>query len=154
NNTATGYLGTVAFTKSDSAAGSSAPPPYTFVAADNGVHTFTNGVTLVTPGSQTVTATDTHTASITGKATIAVATTGLAVTSFTVTPTGFTATFNKPFVNSSSQPINLYDAASADYGAADVTLVGSTTGSVKGSLILNATNTGFTFVKTGGPVGG
>src|SRR5262249_35503070 len=66
NNTATGYLGTVHFTKSDSGAGSAVPANYPFVAGDNGVHTFSNGVTLVTAGSQTVTATDTGNASITG----------------------------------------------------------------------------------------
>jgi hypothetical protein len=66
NNTATGYRGTVHFTKSDSGAGSSLPADYPFVAGDSGVHTFTNGVTLVTAGNQTITATDTLTSSITG----------------------------------------------------------------------------------------
>src|SRR5262249_18578390 len=79
---------------------------------------------------------------------------GLTVTAFTTTPTGFTATFSKPFVNDSSSPINLYDAASASYGAADVTLVPSGSIAVKGSLLIDPTNTSFTFVKTGGPVGG
>jgi hypothetical protein len=37
---------------------SSAPADYTFVPGDNGVHTFTNGFTINTAGSQTVTATD------------------------------------------------------------------------------------------------
>src|SRR5262249_49923418 len=66
NNTATGYLGTVHFTKSDPGTGSAVPADYTFVAGDNGVHTFTNGVTFVTAGSQSITATDTVTSSITG----------------------------------------------------------------------------------------
>jgi hypothetical protein len=52
------------------------PADYTFTAADYyadyGVHTFTNGVTLKTAGSQTVTASDTATSSITGSATVAV----------------------------------------------------------------------------------
>src|SRR5260370_1099434 len=39
---------------------------YTFVAGDNGVHTFTNLTTLKTSGNQTITGTDTVTASITG----------------------------------------------------------------------------------------
>src|SRR5207245_41516 len=34
------------------------PADYTFVAGDQGVHVFPNGVTLVTAGSQTITATD------------------------------------------------------------------------------------------------
>lgn len=61
-NTATGYTGTVHFTKSDTAAGSSVPPDYTFTVGaggDNGIHVFTNGATLVTAGEQTITATDT-----------------------------------------------------------------------------------------------
>jgi hypothetical protein len=36
-----------------------APTDYTFTADDAGVHTFTGGATLVTPGDQTITATDT-----------------------------------------------------------------------------------------------
>jgi hypothetical protein len=70
NNTATGYLGTVHFTSSDAAA--TLPANYQFMAADAGVHTFTNGVTLVTSGSRTVTATDTVTGTITGSATVTV----------------------------------------------------------------------------------
>jgi len=65
-NTATSYLGTVNFTKTDSGTGSAVPANYNFVAGDNGTHTFTGGVTLVTAGSQTVTATDTVTGTITG----------------------------------------------------------------------------------------
>ena len=72
-NTATGYLGTVHFTSSDSQTGVILPANYTFTAADAGVHTFTNGVTLETAGNQTVTATDTSTSSITGSATVTVA---------------------------------------------------------------------------------
>ncbi len=65
-NTAASYRGTVHFTTSDSGSGVVVPADYTFVAGDNGVHTFTNGVILVTTGNQTVTATDTVTSSITG----------------------------------------------------------------------------------------
>src|SRR5207302_1154333 len=50
NNTVPGYLGTIHFTKSDGGTGSVVPPDYTFVSGDNGVHTFTNGVTFVTAG--------------------------------------------------------------------------------------------------------
>ena len=62
-NTVTGYLGTVHFTSSDLQA--VLPSDYTFVASDNGTHTFA-GVTLKTVGSRSVTATDTVTSSITG----------------------------------------------------------------------------------------
>ena len=61
-NIATGYTGTVHFTSSDGQA--ALPADYTFTAADAGVHTFT--ATLKTAGSQTITATDTVTATITG----------------------------------------------------------------------------------------
>ena len=61
-NVATGYTGTVHFTSSDGAA--TLPADYTFTGGDNGVHTLS--VTLKTAGSQTVTATDTVTGSITG----------------------------------------------------------------------------------------
>jgi DNA/RNA endonuclease G (NUC1)/fibronectin type 3 domain-containing protein len=64
NATVPGYLGTIHFTTS--AASSTLPADYTFVAADNGSHTFS--VTLNSSGPQTITATDTVTASITGSA--------------------------------------------------------------------------------------
>ena len=70
-NVVPGYTGTVAFTSTDTAAGVVLPSNYTFTASDSGVHTFPGGVTLVTPGTQTVTATDVSSA-ITGSATITV----------------------------------------------------------------------------------
>src|SRR5260370_2689642 len=79
---ATSYHGIAHFTSSDVQA--VLPANYTFVAGDNGVHTFTNLTTLKTSGNQTVTATDTVTASITGtSANIAVS--ALAATHLTVT---------------------------------------------------------------------
>src|SRR5262249_44485073 len=61
NNVVTGYTGTVHFTSSDGqvSSGNGLPADYTFVAGDAGVHTFTNGVTLRTAGSQTVSVNDT-----------------------------------------------------------------------------------------------
>jgi hypothetical protein len=67
-NTATGYNGTVVFSSSDSDA--SLPMDYTFVAADNGSHTFQ--ATLNTAGSQTLTVGDTVTPSLTSTATLTV----------------------------------------------------------------------------------
>src|SRR5262249_25049254 len=91
NNVATGYRGTVHFTRTDVGSGAAVPADYTFTAADNGVHTFSNGVTLVTAGSQTVTATDTVTRSITGTSS-AINVTAAAATHFSVSaPTGATA---------------------------------------------------------------
>src|SRR5439155_663711 len=49
-NTATAYTGTVHFTSTDGQV--SLPTDYTFLAADNGTHTFTNAVTLRIAGSQ------------------------------------------------------------------------------------------------------
>jgi hypothetical protein len=62
------YTGTVHFTSTDSQVG--LPANYTFTSADSGSHAFS--VTLKTVGSQTVTATDTSNASITGAATVTV----------------------------------------------------------------------------------
>ncbi|HVS36406.1 MAG TPA: hypothetical protein VMS17_12640, partial [Gemmataceae bacterium] len=61
-NVATGYRGTVLFTSSDAQA--ALPANYTFTAGDAGVRTFS--ATLKTAGSQSLTATDTATAAITG----------------------------------------------------------------------------------------
>ncbi|WP_254512701.1 cadherin domain-containing protein [Anatilimnocola floriformis] len=71
----------------------------------------------------------------------------LAIASIVPTATGFVGTFNRA-VNAAN--INLYDQVGAgSLGAADVTLVGANTGAVRGSLVFNANNTGFTFIKTG-----
>jgi hypothetical protein len=61
-NVATGYTGTVHFSSSDHQA--VLPGEYTFISGDNGTHTFS--ATLNTPGTQSLTATDTVTATITG----------------------------------------------------------------------------------------
>jgi fibronectin type 3 domain-containing protein len=71
NAIVTGYQCTVHFSSSDRGAGVILPADYTFTAADNGSHTFS--LTLVTAGSQTVTATDTQSSgTITGSATVVV----------------------------------------------------------------------------------
>jgi DNA/RNA endonuclease G (NUC1) len=64
NAVVTTYTGTAHFTSSSAG---TLPSDYTFVAGDNGTHTFS--VTLTATGTQTITATDTVTASITGTAT-------------------------------------------------------------------------------------
>jgi autotransporter-associated beta strand protein len=63
-NTATGYAGQIHFASTDGAA--VLPGDYTFVPGDNGIHTFSSGVTLNTDGTQSITATDTATGTITG----------------------------------------------------------------------------------------
>jgi hypothetical protein len=83
NNVATSYRGTVRFGSSDPRA--SLPKAYTFTSADNGVHVFTNGVTLRTPGMQTVKAWDTVNLTINGAGMVNVTGTSSAVRRFTVT---------------------------------------------------------------------
>ena len=63
-NTVTGYVGTIHFTSTDTAA--SLPANYKFTAGDAGSHVFAANVILKTAGTWTVTATDTVTASIKG----------------------------------------------------------------------------------------
>jgi hypothetical protein len=72
-NTDTHYLGTATWTSSDQDPGVVLPPDYAFRPGDQGVVTFTGGVTLVTPDDQSITATDTV-SGITGTATITVTT--------------------------------------------------------------------------------
>jgi len=69
-NLAIGYRGTIHWTSPDTAA--LLPPDYSFTAADNGVHTFTGGVTFVTAGKQGFSATATTTGGITGSAVVSV----------------------------------------------------------------------------------
>jgi hypothetical protein len=57
-NTVPGYQGTVTFSSSDTDPGVVLPADYTFTPADGGSHTFSGGVTLITPGEQTLTVTD------------------------------------------------------------------------------------------------
>jgi FKBP-type peptidyl-prolyl cis-trans isomerase 2 len=59
-----GYLGTIHFTSSDPQA--KLPANYTFTAADAGTHVFSGTVILKTAGTQSVSATDTKTATIKG----------------------------------------------------------------------------------------
>jgi len=69
-NTATGYAGKIHFTSSD--ADAALPADYSFTGPDQGSHTFSAGVTLVTTGSQIVIATDTATMSLSGSQTATV----------------------------------------------------------------------------------
>jgi hypothetical protein len=92
-NTATGYRGTVKFTSSDGQA--ALPSNYAFQAGDNGAHTFTNGVTLKTAGTQSITATDTATGTITGSQT-GITVNPASIASFTISgyPSSVTAGTN------------------------------------------------------------
>jgi hypothetical protein len=70
-NTDTHYLGTVTFSTSDGDPGVVLPPDYTFQPSDGGMVTFPGGVTLITLGDQTLTATDTA-GGLTGAAAVTV----------------------------------------------------------------------------------
>jgi fibronectin type 3 domain-containing protein len=96
-NVATGYVGTVHFTSSDSQA--VLPANYAFVAADKGVHVFS--ATLKTVGTQSITATDTVTPSITG--TQSGITVNVAVKSLSITIT----TSRSSYSRGSSVPITV-----------------------------------------------
>ncbi len=67
------YTGTIRFSSSDSSA--TLPNDYTFLAEDQGEHTFSLSVKFVTPGEQTLTVTDIDEFSLTGEATTEVVTT-------------------------------------------------------------------------------
>jgi hypothetical protein len=56
--TAVGYTGMITFTSTDPDPNVVLPPDYTFQTSDGGMVTFPAGVTLFTPGQQTVTVTD------------------------------------------------------------------------------------------------
>jgi hypothetical protein len=76
NQLAAGYGGTVTFSTSDLDPGVVLPADYTFTTDDGGVHTFTDTgrgeTTLITPGVQTLSVTDTADNTITGTALVTV----------------------------------------------------------------------------------
>ena len=139
NNPASTYHGTVQITSSDRAANL---PVKAIMTAGVGVFT----AVLATAGSQTLIATD-STNSITGMSS-GISVLGLAVTSLTATSSGFVAVFNKPF---NPTFLNLYDASTANFGPSDIILVGTSPSGVdvRGSLLIDPTDTTATFVKTG-----
>ena len=154
-NTATGYTGTVGFTSSDTAA--VLPANYTFVAADDGVHTFTDGATLDTAGSQTLTATDTVNTSVLGTSS-SITVSAAAATQFVVTAPAtatagtslsFTVTAEDQYGNTATGYTGTVAFTSSDTAAvlpADATLtdgVGTFTATLEtaGSQTLTATDT-------------
>jgi hypothetical protein len=69
---ALGYRGTVTFRTGDPDPGVVLPADYPFTPGDGGRHTFAAGVTLVTPGDQTLTVTDTADDTVRGGAVVTV----------------------------------------------------------------------------------
>jgi hypothetical protein len=137
NNIASNYGGTVSFASSDTAVGVVLPANSPLTA---GVGIFS--ATLQTAGNQVINASDISNPNIAG-ATSAIVTRGLLVTSFSPTPSGFTIAFDKPFNPST---VLMYTAGSTK----DDILLATTNSqvSVRGSAIINASDTGFTFVKS------
>ena len=78
-NTAKEYAGTIHFSSSDSGSGVSLPSDYTFQSDDLGTHTFFDNVTLITIGTQSITATDTVSNSLTGSQTSITVTVALGI---------------------------------------------------------------------------
>jgi len=96
-------------------------------------------VTMGTPTNAGVGTTIVHTATIADNDL-------LRVSLVTPTSSGFQVEFNGA-VNAAS--VNLYDQNGV-YGSSDATLVGATTGIIRGSLVWNAAGNQATFVRTGG----
>ncbi len=131
NQTILGYVGTVIITSSDP--NGSVPADYTFGPGDDGSHTFTNGVTLDTAGSQTVAVNDAADVWKTGSATVVVAVGAPAQLGFTQQPGGGTAAVAWP-----TQPkVAIQDAGgnTVTTASASVTLaITSGTGNPSGVL--------------------
>jgi hypothetical protein len=102
-NTATSYRGTVHLSSSTDPL-ATFQDDYTFTAADNGVHGFS--AVLRTLGTQTVTATDTVTGSITGSASVMVVPKSFEVTGFpTLVAAGETDSFTVAAVDAQGNPL-------------------------------------------------
>ncbi len=145
-NTATGYLGTVHFTSSDSQA--SLPANYAFTAGDAGVKTFS--VTLKTAGNQTVTATDTVTPSITGTSpATAVAGLGVDASASTVTASPstqladgtHTATVTVTLLDQYGNPVAGKAVAVSATGSATLSSGGTGTSDAAGVATFTSTDT-------------
>jgi ligand-binding sensor domain-containing protein len=106
----------------------------------------TDSVILNTPGSQTITATDNRGLGISGTSS-PILVRGFQVDSLTATPTGFVATFNKPF-DPSKLTLYGFGQQNGQPTAQDVTLVGDNTGPISGSLIIDPSNSSLTFKAT------
>jgi hypothetical protein len=124
-----------------------------------GVATF-GGLSIVDPANPSysaagtgysLTASDTDNGVTLPAAKSAAFNTTLIVTSCTMTPTGFVASFSQPF-KIATTPLtigpNLYSAAATNNLPVNVALIGSNEGTVRGSLVVNSTDTQITFVAT------
>ncbi len=96
--------------------------------------------------SISITSADQGGLSITKSFTIIVTPGLLSVSSFAQSNSGFSVRFGKAF---DPALLNLVDSNGV-YGASDFNVVGVASGSVAGSVVVDADNRGFTFIKTGG----
>ncbi len=107
-NPAIGYAGTVRFTSSDTTG--TLPAIYAFAPAENGVHTFTDGLTLRDIGTRTVTVTDASNPAVTATLTLTVVSPAVRylVTSDSYGPAAGTAVIiSAQLVDASSSPVPL-----------------------------------------------
>ena len=81
-----GYTGTVHFTTTDVGSGVVIPANYSFTSGDHGVHTFTNGVTLVTAGVRPIAVADTVLTSKIGGASVTISAAAASKLVFTQQP--------------------------------------------------------------------
>ena len=162
NQTVSNYVGTVHFVSSDT--GSPVlPVDYSFVSGDSGTHTFTNGVTLKTTPSQSITVNDIADSSKTGTTSVAVAGAATKVV-FSSQPgggTGGTPWTNQPVVTiqdangntvtSSTATVTL--AISANPGGGTLTcttnpLAASSGVATFAGCTINKLGTGYTLIAT------
>src|SRR5207247_4581993 len=94
NNVAVQYDGTVSFSSTDRGSGVVLPANYTFTTTDAGVHTFANGITLVTAGNQSLSVVDTSTSASGGHglSSIGIAVNPAAASALTITGLPLTVT--------------------------------------------------------------
>lgn len=81
--------------------------------------------------------------------TVTVANTPIRVAELRPMSNGFGIEFSSPL---NVSVLNLYDTQDSNFGPADVTLTGATTGPVEGSLVIDQTRTEITFISTSGPL--
>lgn len=106
-------------------------------------HTFTS----VDTNTVTITVMDKDGASSSDTFAVEVLADTFRVVDFTATASGFEVTFNRA---PDLSVLNLYDGVDASVDLADLMVVGSATGEVRGSMTWNAATNTLSFVKTGG----
>jgi uncharacterized repeat protein (TIGR03803 family) len=126
----------------------------TTVTVTNGVATF-NNLTLTVPGTYSLSAVVPATFTGPNSSTFTILPLQVAAGSFVGTPSGFSLQFNGPILVNSTTPV-LYGTSTPTVPApapsvivtTDPANLGDTNAYVAGSLVLNAANTGLTFVAT------